>query len=297
MRRLRITTIMLFLSAGCLWAQESGATFTVYFDPAQIATVGEGTTTDTVRCQGYEFVYTRDKLFTGGGSVPIGRPVRVAWPTGVEAQYVTAGPNPEKARITVRRVDGDVFDVVSFTARLLANAGAGRAIEIVPMLNGEEPFNDPFYFDVSGYYGQEFSYDRTPNYLGTTAPLVDFDTYHIGLTLDYALVALTLEDHLPVSGVGDSPVSEAGRIHMTPNPARSPVQIRLEVAGEIMAGIPVEIHAVTGALVRTLRLDGIGRAAWDLRDERGQPVGAGVYFARATTLRGIMRTERLIVLR
>ena len=136
----------------------------MFFNPDQVATpAGTGVTTDTISCEGYLFTYTRDKLFTGGGSEPIGRPVRIPWPDGIEAQYVTAGPNPTKAQITVRRVDGGVFDLTSFTAKLLANAGAGRAIEIVPLLNGEEPLNDPLYFDVSGNYGMEFSYDTSPN--------------------------------------------------------------------------------------------------------------------------------------
>ena len=63
-------------------------------------------------------------------------------------------PPRNKAKITVRRVDGAVFDLTAFSAKLLANAGAGRAIEIVPFLNGQEPLNDPLYFDVSGNYGQ-----------------------------------------------------------------------------------------------------------------------------------------------
>ena len=73
-----------------------------FFDPSQIATlVTEGTTSDKIRSNGYYFTYTRDKLFTGGGSEPIGRYVRIPWPEGVEAQAVTAGPNHSKAKITI----------------------------------------------------------------------------------------------------------------------------------------------------------------------------------------------------
>jgi hypothetical protein len=142
------------------------------------------------------FTYTQDGLFTGGTGLtnPIGRAVRIPWPDGLEAQYVTAGPNPGKARISVRRVDGDVFDLTSFTAKLLANAGAGRAIEIVPLLNGQEPLNDPLCFDDSGNYGNEFSCDTAPNYHGTTAALTNYDAYVIRLTLDYALMSLTVVD-------------------------------------------------------------------------------------------------------
>jgi len=174
---------------------EARAVTAVFFDASQTTDlVATNTTSDTISSEGYLFTYTRDKLFTGGTTNVIGRPVRVFWPDGLEAQYVTAGPNPGKAKITVRRVDGAVFEVTAFTAKLLANAGAGRAIEIVPLLNGQEPLNDPLYFDVSGNYGQVFSYDTSPNYLGTTAALTNYDAYVINLTLDYALMSLTVVD-------------------------------------------------------------------------------------------------------
>jgi hypothetical protein len=131
-----------------------------FFDPSQIATlVAEGTNWDKVRSNGYYFTYTRDKLFTGGiGPEPIGRYVRIPWPEGLEAQAVTAGPNPGKAKITIERVDGDVFDLNAFTAKLLANtAGAGADFEVVPFLNGEEILQDPVIFNATGYYGQSFS--------------------------------------------------------------------------------------------------------------------------------------------
>jgi len=186
--------IMTVLGIG-LGIIDARAVTTVFFNSSQTTNLAStNATSDTISSEGYLFTYTRDKLFTGGTSDVIGRPVRVFWPEGLEAQYVTAGPTPGKAQITVRRVDGAVFDLTAFTARLLANAGAGRALEIVPKLNGEEPLNDPLYFDVSGVYGNEFSYDTSPNYLGTTAALTNYDTYVIGLTLDYALVSLTVVD-------------------------------------------------------------------------------------------------------
>ncbi len=183
-----------------------GATV-VFFDDAQIATpVASGVTWDTISSNGYLFTYTRDKLFTGGiGPDPIGRTVRVPWPAGVEAQAVTTPPpgvTDYKARLTLQRMDGDVFDLTAFTAKLLANtAGAGADFEIMPKLQGEEGFNDPLYFNASGYYGSSFSYDTTPNYLGSTALLKGFDEYVITLYVDYALTALTLKGAIvPLSG-------------------------------------------------------------------------------------------------
>jgi hypothetical protein len=99
-----------------------------------------------------------------------------------------------KARIVIQRVDGAAFDLRAFTAKLLANtAGTGASIEIMPKLNGEDGFNDPLYFDASGYAGNTFSYDETPNYWGSTALLKGFDTYAVTLFVDFALTALTLE--------------------------------------------------------------------------------------------------------
>ena len=191
----------------------AAAGVTVFFDGSQVATwVATGVTSDTISSEGYVFTYTRDKLFTGGVGLtnPIGRSVRVPWPSGVEAQYVTSGPLPDKARITVRREDGAEFSVSSFTAKLLANAGAGRAIEIVPLLGGEEPLDDPLYFDVSGNYGNQFSYDTSPNHLGSTAALTNYDAYTISLTLDYALTALTLVSAAPDVNHPPTDVSVSG---------------------------------------------------------------------------------------
>jgi hypothetical protein len=184
-----------------------GATI-VFFDGSQIATdVASGVTSDTISSCDYLFTYTRDTLFTGGTGQPIGRTVRVPWPQGVEAQAVTTPPpgvTDYKARLTIQRIDGRVFDLTAFTAKLLANTGgAGANIEIMPLLNGEDGFNDPIYFNATGYYGQTFSYDTTPNYLGSTALLKGFDTYKVALYVDFAFVALALE-HASIPGDFDA---------------------------------------------------------------------------------------------
>jgi len=171
------------------------AVTTVFFDSSQTTNlVATNTSSDSISSEGYLFTYTRDKLFTGGTTNTIGRPVRVFWPEGLEAQYVTTITN--KAQITIRRVDGAIFDLTAFSAKLLASPGAGRAIEIVPFLNGEEPLKDPLPFDVSsGNYGSVHSFDTsTPNYIGSTAALTNYDAYMLNLTLDFAVVSLTVVD-------------------------------------------------------------------------------------------------------
>lgn len=190
----------IFAPAVCLitLCAQSTAETTVFFDACQVATpINSGVTSDTISSRGYVFTYTRDKLFTGGTGEPIGRMVRVPWPVGVEAQAVTTPPQgvtDYKARVTLSRLDGGVFDLPAFTAKLLANtAGAGGAIEIMPLVNGEDAFNDPLYFDVTGVYGQTFSYDTSPNPWGSTALLTGYDTYKVALYVDFAFVALTLD--------------------------------------------------------------------------------------------------------
>ena len=178
------TAILILLPPGA-----AHAATTTFFTASQVATpVSSGVTSDTIRSEGYVFTYTRDKLFTGGlGPDPIGRPVRVPWPSGVEAQAVTTGPNPGGAQIVIRRADGAPFAIAAFTAKLLANTAAtGASFEIMPSLNGEDAFNDPLYFDASGYAGISFPYGPP-----ATAQLAGYDRYTISLFVDFALTALT----------------------------------------------------------------------------------------------------------
>lgn len=169
------------------------AATTVFFDSSQSTNiVASGTTSDTISSEGYLFILTRDKLFTGGVGLtnPIGRYLRVHWPDGLEAQAVTAGPNPSGAQITIKREDGEPFDIQSFTAQLLANTGgAGASFEIMPMIQGEDGLADPLIYDATGYAGQHFSY--------STPPLVGFDAYKISLYVDFALMNLTVVDASP----------------------------------------------------------------------------------------------------
>ncbi len=270
----------------------------MYFAPDQLATlVSSGITSDTISSDGYLFTYTRDKLFTGGGPEPIGRPVRIPWPNGIEAQYVTAGPNPGKAKITVQRVDGGLFDLTSFTAKLLANAGAGRAIEIAPLLDGQEPLNDPLFFDVSGNYGMEFSYDTSPNPFGSTAALVNYDAYVINLTLDYALTALTLHDpSTPTAVTEEQRTAAAFDLVLAPNPSSDQVQISL-TGPKSVAAERLDVYSARGARIRSLGLGASGHATWDLCDEGGRQVAAGVYFMRAKSATRASGFRRIVVVR
>lgn len=167
------------------------------------AVLATNQSTDTRASGGYIFEYSRDKLFTGGYGLtnPIGRSERVPWPAGVEAQAYTVGPLLGKgASIVIRRADGARFDISSFRIMLLANTGgAGAMLEVMPMIEGEDVFNDPLYFQATGYYGTQFSYSSTTTLFGVTTALTNADTYKMSLYVDFALTAIRLQ-----SGAADS---------------------------------------------------------------------------------------------
>ena len=169
------------------------AVTTVFFNSSQTTNlVASQATSDTISSEAYLFTFTRDKLFTGGVGLtnPIGRTVRIPWPDGLEAQAVTTGPSPRGAKIVITRQDGQPFAIESFTAKLLANTtGAGGAIEIMPLLNGEDGVPNPFMYNASGYYGQNFTY--------STPELAGFDAYIVTLYVDFALMNLTMVDASP----------------------------------------------------------------------------------------------------
>jgi hypothetical protein len=100
---------------------------------------------------------------------------------------VTAGPTLSGARIVIARQDGQPIAIASFTAKLLANtAGAGGAIEVMPMRNGEDGVANPFVYDATGIAGNSFT-NNTPELSG-------FDAYKATLYVDYALMSLTVVD-------------------------------------------------------------------------------------------------------
>lgn len=187
------------------WVLSSGvarADTTTFFQPCQVAVLeSSGVTDDTISSNGHLFTHTLDKLFTGGTGGPIGRPIRVPWPSGIEAQAVTTPPpgvTDHHARVTIRRVDGQPFDFPAISFQLLANtAGAGASLEIMPLLNGEDGLPDPVAFDATGYYGMTFSYDSSPNPWGSTALLTGFDTYQLSLYVDFALIGLSFTSSAP----------------------------------------------------------------------------------------------------
>lgn len=89
------------------------------------------------------------------------------------------------------------------------------------------------------------------------------------------------------------------KLSVTPNPGTSgSVELSFALPGNVTATLT--IFDVAGRRVRTLfegtPSTGVGRVAWDGRDERGIPVVSGTYFAQIST-RDFQETKRLVLMR
>lgn len=193
----KLLSTVLALCAGLLGAVEALGVTNVFFNSSQTATlVTSNINTVTIRSGDYFFSYSVDGYWSPSpGGPPTGRFFTVFWPNGVQAQAITAGPGVGAgANITLKRVDGRLFDLSSFTGKILANtAGAGAAFEIMPLLRGEDGLPEPIMFDATGYAGQSFTH--TPGLSG-------YDAYKIHLWVDYAVTALALNDTNAVTPTG-----------------------------------------------------------------------------------------------
>ncbi len=182
------------LIAACaclLGAPATQAVTNVFFNATQTSTlVVSNINAVTIQSGDYRFTYSSDGYWSAGGGTPTGRFFSVFWPDGVQAQAITAGPLlGTGANITLKRADGQLFDMQAFTGKILLNtAGAGGAFEIMPQLNGNDAFNDPLQYDCTGSAGMSFPY---------TTALSGYDTYQIHMWGDFALTALTLIDTNP----------------------------------------------------------------------------------------------------
>ena len=227
----KIRGVLTLLCLCVLPVFKSRAEATFFFSATQRTNlIEEGETSDTILTEGYLFTLTRDKLFTGGVGLtnPIGRSLRIHWPNGLEAQAVTAGPNPGKARIDLKREDAAVFSIQSLSFELLANTfGAGASLEIMPMLNGEDALNEPLMLNATGFYGMRFDY--------STPTLTNYESYKITLYVDYAILALSVNDLSPARPALEINLVGSGLIELSyPLAARDYVLEYTSTLGEIL---------------------------------------------------------------
>jgi hypothetical protein len=98
------------------------------------------------------------------------------------------------------------------------------------------------------------------------------------------------------AGVGEAPPAVLAFAAPSPNPASRATALRftLPVAGAVQ----LAIHDPSGRIVRRLaageRAAGVFTLAWDLRDDGGRPVPAGLYFVRLAA-GGTTLVRRLVV--
>jgi len=102
---------------------------------------------------------------------------------------------------------------------------------------------------------------------------------------------------VPVVGVGDAPRAIAFRTSGS-NPASASTSLDFTLPADAEASL--EVFDVTGARVRTLVAGRVAAGAhekrWDLSDDAGRRVGAGLYLARLT-IGGWSSTRRITVVR
>ena len=118
-----------------------------------------------------------------------------------------------------------------------------------------------------------------------------------------ALLAGPLDTGLPPAGIAFASVIEApGNSGATlaeyPNPARGAAVFRIEASGAAVDRL--EIYDALGRRVRNLSREasseGPPGVPWNLKDDHGRPVAAGLYVAKAR-LRGRTLLRRLVVVR
>ena len=94
------------------------------------------------------------------------------------------------------------------------------------------------------------------------------------------------------------PVLQTRLYAPAPNPARAHVVIRYSLAADVP--VSLRIHDLTGRTVRTLCTAGVKRGvhsvAWNGADDRGRPLGNGVYFLKFSA-GDYRQTEKLVVQR
>jgi hypothetical protein len=100
------------------------------------------------------------------------------------------------------------------------------------------------------------------------------------------------------TGVGDGPGGGLVLAHPGPNPARTSVALRFATPRD--AAVRLSIFDPQGRLVRVIesgaRPAGQYATTWDLRDQSGRQVGAGLYFAKLE-VGGRSLVEKVVTLR
>lgn len=242
----------------------------------------------------------------GGGAI-------VAWGGGntghhnSRAQHVLASGTLDAAWPATGRSLG--FTPSEATNQVIASDGAGGAIVAWQQGDGVTAFDifaqhvlasgalDPAYPVNGRAVCALFNLQHEPGIVRTTdgGAIVTWEDTRDGLNDIYALQVLEA-GALDVPGPTAAPTVVFAR--PSPNPAREAVNLRFTLPHA--ATVSLAIYDAGGRRVRELgsgeRSAGNHVISWDLRDEGGRAVGAGLYFARLGTEEREL-TQRILALR
>src|SRR5690349_24769549 len=108
MKTINRFSVLITVCISWLCAPATHAVTNVFFTGSQTSTlIVSNINAVTIQSGDYRFTYSADGYWSPGGGVPTGRFFSIYWPTGVQAQAITAGPNlGAGANITLKRVYG-----------------------------------------------------------------------------------------------------------------------------------------------------------------------------------------------
>jgi len=99
------------------------------------------------------------------------------------------------------------------------------------------------------------------------------------------------------SGIDDGAVAALALHPARPNPSTGETTLRFSIAER--AGVTLTVHSVDGRRVRTLAAGIVGpgpvEVAWDGRDDHGERVASGLYFARLEAGRTVRETKVVVL--
>jgi len=150
-------------------------------------------------------------------------------------------------------------------------------------------------FELWGNNGEMFDSTDITECAGEYGPGLFADTsWHINLAFIVSFGLLTIHD-ASTSIDHKPPTSELSMLTVHPTPFRHTVQLGFESpAGEMSHLLVLD---AMGRLIRSFPIDSHSRGVtWHARDNSGRPVGAGTYFIRLETERGV-DTEKVLLIR
>ncbi|HET9250761.1 MAG TPA: S8 family serine peptidase [Candidatus Eisenbacteria bacterium] len=129
-------------------------------------------------------------------------------------------------------------------------------------------------------------------HLVSTGDVIAYD-----LAIGPKVNASTAVSSVPTAVEIEATSPSARRLRVTPNPFRGAGRIRFDLPAPGEAS--VAIYDVTGRLVRTLaegtRSSGPHTIDWDGRDDRGTPLGAGIYFVRLAAGPDVRKAKVVVI--